>query len=175
MRNRLIHAYFDTNWDILWNTITFVLIPLAVVLLGLGQRPPDQNGASSVWNHKKCLNLCLLKRGRREGDGDGWKQVSCVGFQVSARRQMLGKIWNLLERSRNPVCSDLSGRSLGADWSGSGEHWNFTQYSSTPVLQNSRSIRESSYLGVYLNFWPPTVASAMAPFLGMVKTATPWS
>lgn len=32
MRNRLIHAYFDINLDVLWNTITQDLPPLLAEL-----------------------------------------------------------------------------------------------------------------------------------------------
>ncbi len=32
MRNRLVHAYFDINRDILWNTVTEALPPLAARL-----------------------------------------------------------------------------------------------------------------------------------------------
>ncbi len=32
MRNRLVHAYFDINRDILWTTVTEALPPLAEIL-----------------------------------------------------------------------------------------------------------------------------------------------
>ena len=35
MRNRLIHAYFDISFDILWETVVSVLEPLIVRLESL--------------------------------------------------------------------------------------------------------------------------------------------
>jgi uncharacterized protein with HEPN domain len=34
MRNRLVHAYFDVDLDILWNTVTEALPPLLVQIRG---------------------------------------------------------------------------------------------------------------------------------------------
>jgi uncharacterized protein with HEPN domain len=37
MRNRLIHAYFEVDLDILWNTVTHALPPLAEQIRGEGR------------------------------------------------------------------------------------------------------------------------------------------
>jgi uncharacterized protein with HEPN domain len=39
MRNRLIHAYFDVNFDVLWDTVTTALDPLILQLESLMGEP----------------------------------------------------------------------------------------------------------------------------------------
>lgn len=39
MRNRLVHAYFDIDHDIVWNTVTDDLPPLAVLVEAILERP----------------------------------------------------------------------------------------------------------------------------------------
>lgn len=44
MRDRLIHAYFDVNLDIVWHTVTEDLPPLVAeveLLLAAGEPAPD--------------------------------------------------------------------------------------------------------------------------------------
>jgi len=41
MRNRLIHAYFDINLNIVWDTITANLVPLIAELVQI--LPPDRD------------------------------------------------------------------------------------------------------------------------------------
>ena len=44
MRNRLVHAYFDINLDILWNTVTQALPPLLAQLSRIAEQAQAPDG-----------------------------------------------------------------------------------------------------------------------------------